>query len=244
MTNWETLKGQGCLGFTRSQECHQGSVSLYTVKAITAADVQETVRFAAKHNIRLVIKTSGHCYLGRSSAAHSINIWLYDMNKINVVDSFVPDGAPAGTAGTPAAVMEGGVLLGDLYKAVHEHGRVAVGGAYRTVSAVGGYCQGGGHSPISRYFGMCVDNILQYTVVTADGEIKVANVYQNQDLFWALRGGGGGTFGVVVEGVVRTHPAFDSIQQALITVTSNDEASIRPAVSRFYAEQSRLDEGR
>ncbi|KAG0249389.1 hypothetical protein DFQ27_000146, partial [Actinomortierella ambigua] len=239
-TNWETFKGQGCLGFDRSLPCLQGAVSLYTVEALSAADVQATVRFAAKHKIRLVVKNTGHCYLGRSSAANSINLWVHHMNKIDVVDSYIAEGAPAGTAGIPAVIMEGGVLLGDMYKAVHDHGRVAVGGAYRSVSAVGGYCQGGGHSPISRYFGLCVDNVLQYKVVTADGELRVANAYQNQDLFWALRGGGGGTFGVVVEGVVRTHPEFQSIQRVLVIITATDEAVMQQVVSSFYAENGRL----
>ncbi|KAG0244736.1 hypothetical protein BGW41_006294 [Actinomortierella wolfii] len=242
VTNWETLNGQGCLGFNRSQPCLQGSVPLYSVKALTTADVQASVRFAAKHNIRLAIKNTGHCFLGRSTAADSLNIWIHPMNKISVVDSFVPEGAPDGTPGTHAAVMEGGVLLKDLYQAVHEHGRVAVGGAFGSVSSIGGYCQGGGHSPISRYHGLCVDNVLQYKVVTADGELRVANAYQNQDLFWALRGGGGGTFGVVVEGVIRTHPGYQNLNHASIIVRSTTEATMGKIVRRMYADNIRFSE--
>lgn len=59
--------------------------------------------------------------------------------------------------------------------------------------------QGGGHSVLSPVFGLGVDRVLQFRLITPDGEIRIANECQNADLFWALRGGGGGTFGVVLE---------------------------------------------
>lgn len=62
----------------------------------------------------------------------------------------------------------------------------------------GGYIQGGGHSPLSTIHGMGADNVLQFTVVTADGKFITADAVTNADLFWALRGGGGSTWGVAV----------------------------------------------
>jgi FAD/FMN-containing dehydrogenase len=67
------------------------------------------------------------------------------------------------------------------------------------VGVAGGWVQGGGHSPFSPLYGLAVDNVLEFKVVTADGNLIVVNDVVNQDLFWALRGGGGGTWGVVVE---------------------------------------------
>src|ERR1700761_569730 len=66
--------------------------------------------------------------------------------------------------------------------------------------------QTGGHSPISDFYGLGSDQFLEFKVVTADGNLKVANKVSNPDLFWALRGGGGSTFGVVVEATVKAYP--------------------------------------
>lgn len=90
-----------------------------------------------------------------------------------------------------------------------------VGGAANSVGAAGGWIQGGGHSPLGALYGMGVDSecryvwahyfylphsilidVLQFNVVKPDGKIVAANACQNEDLFWALRGGGGGTWGV------------------------------------------------
>jgi FAD/FMN-containing dehydrogenase len=75
-----------------------------------------------------------------------------------------------------------------------------------TVKLAGGFAQGGGHAPFSSKYGLAADNILEYKVVTADGRLVVANSQTNTDLFLALRGGGGGTFGVVVEATMNAWP--------------------------------------
>ncbi|KAF9369063.1 hypothetical protein CPC16_004824, partial [Podila verticillata] len=219
-TNWETYQGEGCLGTSSflSPPCRQGAVPLFTVNASTATDIQETVRFAAKHNIRLVIKNTGHDMLGRSTAPNSLSLWVHHRKKLEVVDAFVPKGAPQDTKGEPAVLVESGVQFEELNTVLHEHNRIVVGGSSSTVGAAGGYCTGGGNGVLSKLHGLCVDNVLQYTIVTADGELRVANAYQNQDLFWALRGGGPGTFGVVVEAVMRTHPALKNIIKAQVTI--------------------------
>ncbi|KAF9289214.1 hypothetical protein BGZ68_009813 [Mortierella alpina] len=237
-TNWEMVGDKGCLGFNRTSQCHQGAVPLYSVKAMNFEHVQNTVRFAAKNNIRLVVKNTGHDYLGRSTAASSINLWVYYMKDMTFTDNFVPEGAPAGSNGNGAVVLGSGVLWIDVYKAAEERKLVVVGGAEATVGTSGGYCQAGGHSPISPHYGLCVDNVLQYKVVTADGELKVANSYQNTDLFWALRGGGGGTFGVVVEAVYKTHPAFKNMNFAAYQLYYNNDTQTLPKIlNAFYSRQ-------
>ncbi|KAG8736932.1 hypothetical protein FRC10_008705 [Ceratobasidium sp. 414] len=99
----------------------------------------------------------------------------------------------------------------DVYKAADDHNVIIVGGAANSVGAAGGWLQGGGHSPLGSMHGMGVDNVLQFTVVKANGKIVKANACQNTDLFWALRGGGGGTYGVALDVTYKTHPALDSI---------------------------------
>ncbi|KAF9201306.1 hypothetical protein BGZ59_002794 [Podila verticillata] len=239
-TNWETYQGEGCLGTSNflSPPCRQGAVPLFTVNASTATDIQETVRFAAKHNLRLVIKNTGHDMLGRSTAPNSLSLWVHHRKKMEVVDAFVPKGAPQDTKGEPAVLVESGVQFEELNTVLHEHNRIVVGGSSSTVGAAGGYCTGGGNGVLSKLHGLCVDNVLQYTIVTADGELRVANAYQNQDLFWALRGGGPGTFGVVVEAVMRTHPALKNIIKAQVTIVSLFGTAMDKIMREFLAHHN------
>ncbi|KAF9109612.1 hypothetical protein BGX27_007413 [Mortierella sp. AM989] len=243
-TNWEIVGDKGCLGFNQTTPCHQGAVPLYTVNATSIEDVQNAVRFAAKNNIRLVVKNTGHDYLGRSIGASSLNLWVFYMKNFSFTDDFVPEGAPNETNGTSAIVLDSGVIWKEVYKAADDHNVIVVGGAEGTVGTSGGYCQGGGHSPLSPRHGLCVDNVLQYKVVTADGELKVANSYQNKDIFWALRGGGGATFGVVVEATYKTHPALKNINYVSYQLFFNGTDTAHKLINNFLSHQaSWSDEG-
>ncbi|CAG8760219.1 9747_t:CDS:2, partial [Acaulospora colombiana] len=106
----------------------------------------------------------------------------------------------------------------DVYKAADEHSVVVVGGGSYSVGAAGGWILGGGHSSLSPQYGLGVDNVVQFEVVTPDGELRTVNAYKNKDLFWALRGGGPG-FGVVTKVTYRTHPAITSIARLSLNVT-------------------------
>jgi FAD/FMN-containing dehydrogenase len=74
------------------------------------------------------------------------------------------------------------------------------------VTVAGGFGQTASHGPFSSKYGLPADHFLEFNVVTADGNLRIANDAVNQDLFWALRGGGGGTFGIVVEATVHAFP--------------------------------------
>ncbi len=90
---------------------------------------------------------------------------------------------------------------------------------------MGGYIQGGGHSPLSSIYGIAADHALSMEVVLASGEFVTASATQNSDLFWALRGGGGSTFGIVTSVIVKAHPDFP------VTVTSFDFGGVNPTTS-------------
>ncbi|KKZ57994.1 hypothetical protein EMCG_05546 [[Emmonsia] crescens] len=183
-TNWETWPAhkESCdIDTPRGVACDQGRISLYSVLVESPSQIQETVRFARKHNLRLAIKASG----------------------ITFADNFMPKGCKKGGKGT-AVTLGAGVVLSNLYKALFEKGVIAVVGLAHTVAAPGGYIQGGGHSPLSPWKGMASDNALEFEVITPKGDLITVNEYQNTDLFWALRGGGGGTFGVIASVTVRT----------------------------------------
>ncbi|KAG8839697.1 hypothetical protein FRC18_008417 [Serendipita sp. 400] len=112
-----------------------------------------------------------------------------------------------------------GTVFGQAYEFAEAHDITFVGGTDRTVAPAGGWVQGGGHSLLSNTLGLGVDRVLQYRVVVpSTGEYLTANACQNTDLFYALRGGGGGTFGVVMEASFRVEQQM-RMSAAKITFT-------------------------
>ena len=199
--NWEN---SSCSILVNSSTCNQGSVPVLAVDAMSAKHVQVAVRFAAMNNLRLVIKSTGHDYLGRSTAAGSLLVWLHQMKNMTLIEQY----SSCGLANVSNAIrIEAGVQWGEVYRWLNQFSLVTIGAASGTVSAIGGYLQGGGHSPLSRWKGMAADQVLEYDVVTADGQRQTVNACQNSDLFWALSGGGGGTYAIVLSAVLRTFPS-------------------------------------
>ncbi|KAJ7601175.1 hypothetical protein C8J56DRAFT_27936 [Mycena floridula] len=188
--------------------CEQGRVSPIGVDARSVQDIQATVKFAAKHNLRLVVKSTGHDYLGRSAAKGSLLLWTHNMKTITYNEAFVPKGAPASEK-YYGITLGAGVQWHEAYDAIQTHGRFLVGGlaAGSSIGAAGGWIQGGGHSAFSPQHGLGVDNAIQFNVVTASGQNLIVNSHTNSDLFWALRGGGGGTFAVSASVTYKSHPS-------------------------------------
>lgn len=102
--------------------------------------------------------------------------------------------------------MGAGVLAIEAYQAAADIGYRVVGGSCPTVGLAGGYTQGGGHGPLNGAYGLSADNTLEWEVITAEGEHLIATPTQNADLYWALSGGGGGTYAVVISLKVKAHP--------------------------------------
>src|ERR1700688_1807930 len=179
--------------------------SAYAVAAESAGDVAAAVDFARQSNLRLVVKGGGHSYQGTSNAADSLLIWTRHMNAITTHDAFVGAGCEGRAGPQPAVSIEPGAIWGQAYDAVTtKGGRYVQGGGCLTVG-VAGIILGGGFGSWSKAFGLAGAHLLEAEVVTADGEIRIANACSNLDLFWALKGGGGG-FGVVTRVTLRTHP--------------------------------------
>jgi len=110
-----------------------------------------------------------------------------------------------GTNHSDILTVAAGVQWGEAYSALVPHGRIVPGGADPDVGASGGQPQGGGHSPLANTFGLTPDSILQFEVVTLDGVRRTVNRCSNSDLFWALRGGGGGTYAIVTSTTYQTY---------------------------------------
>ncbi|KAF5335049.1 hypothetical protein D9758_016321 [Tetrapyrgos nigripes] len=194
------------LNTTLGFPCEQGNIPTIGVDARTVEDIQAAVKFAADRDLRLVVHNTGHDYLGRSAARGAFMLWTHNMKNITASPSFIPEGAPENET-YYALTLQAGVQWHEAYDAAHANGRLIVGGLIPggTVGAAGGWMQGGGHSAFSPQHGLGVDNVVQFTIVTASGEHLKANSYLNSDLFWAVRGGGGGTYGVVTSVTYRTH---------------------------------------
>ncbi|KAH6854783.1 hypothetical protein B0I37DRAFT_336880 [Chaetomium sp. MPI-CAGE-AT-0009] len=191
---------QSCDPFTpQSTPCKLGNYVSYSVKASGAADIQAAVNFARTNNIRLVVRNTGHDYFGRSTGAGALAIWTHHLDSID----FIPwsDAYFSGTAMKIGA----GVVGWQAAQAADAAGVVAVTGECPTVG-LAGFTMGAGHSSLSSSFGLGADQVLSYEVVTANGRLVTASPTENSDLFWALSGGGPGTFGVVVSMTVKTHP--------------------------------------
>ncbi|KAF6831781.1 FAD binding domain-containing protein (isoamyl alcohol oxidase) [Colletotrichum plurivorum] len=192
---------QSCDPFTdRTTPCLIGNYVNYVVEVTSAQDVVETVNFARENNIRFLVRNTGHDHLGRSTGAGALAAWTHKLKDISVTEW--SDDLWTG----PAMKMGAGVLGYEITEAGKSADLVVVGGECPTVGPAGGYIQGGGHSALTTNFGMAADQTLEFEVVTADGKIVTASRTENADLFWALSGGGPGTFGVVTSVTVRAYP--------------------------------------
>jgi FAD/FMN-containing dehydrogenase len=213
--------------------------SVYAVAAASTADVVAAVNFARTHRLRLVIKGGGHSYQGTSCSADSLLIWTRAMNSVVLQDAFVPAGAPA-AATQPAVSVAAGAMWIDAYDAVTTRGGRYVQGGGCTTVGVAGLVQGGGFGSFSKNYGTGAANLLEAEVVTADGAVRVANRFQHSELFWALQGGGGSSFGVVTRLTLRTHPLPEFFGGVIASVSAKSDAAFRTLIAKvmeFYARE-------
>lgn len=216
-----------------SHGCSRGGFPMYVVNATEPKHVQLAVNFARNTGVRLVIKNTGHDFLGKSGGKDALSIWTHWMKDIEYIEEYNDE--KLGYSG-PAFKAGSGVQAFELYKAAHDKGRVVVGGEGETVGIMGGYIQGGGHSPLTGLYGTGADNVLSMEVVTADGEFVVANSTSNTDLFWALRGGGGSTFGVATSVTVKAHPDVEVTASRFSISSANTGNETFWAAIRAYVD--------
>jgi FAD/FMN-containing dehydrogenase len=213
--------------------------SVYAVAARNVHDIAEAVNFARQNDLRLVVKGGGHSYQGTSNAPDSLLIWTWHMNDIAMHPAFVPQGCAHALPPQPAVTLGAGTIWMQAYDAVTTRGGKYVQGGGCATVGVAGLIQSGGFGSYSKHYGLAAGGLLEAEVVTADGRIRVANACTNPDLFWALKGGGGSSFGVVSKVTVRVHdlPEFFGVANFTIRAASDDayRRLIREFVS-FYRE--------
>lgn len=228
-------------GATQSQgwlKAWNTSVSTYAVEAESTADVVAAVNFAREHHLKLVIKGTGHDYLGRSNAPNSLLIWTHQMRDTEINNSFIPNSCPSSEKPISVITVGAGTRWIEAYtKTTTENHRYVQGGGCATVGAAGGFTQGGGFGSYSKKFGTGAAGIIEAEIVLANGNVVIANKCQHQDLFWAIKGGGASTFGVVTKLTLLTHElpnTFGNVKGSIVAKTDDAYKQLLDEFVRFY----------
>ncbi|KAL4994334.1 hypothetical protein BDV10DRAFT_189141 [Aspergillus recurvatus] len=174
-----------CSPFSGSgSTCRLGNLASYAIDIADADAAVAGIRFAQQRNIRLIIKNTGHDYLGRSAGAGSLALANYT---------------------GPAVKVGAGVQVAELFRAAQRRGLRVVGGSCPTVGVAGGWLSGGGHGALSSAYGLGADQALEYEVVTATGQHLIASPRSHASLYWALSGGGPGNYAVILSVTIKAH---------------------------------------
>lgn len=155
------------------------------------------------------------------------------MHDIEMHDAFVPQGCEQVLKPQEAVTVGAGTIGMQAYQAVTTKGGKYVQGGGCTTVCLGGLVQSGGFSSFSRHYGTAAASLLEAEVVTADGQIRIANACSNPDLFWALKGGGGGTFGVVSKMTLKLHDLPEFFGTAAFNVKAKSDEAYRRLVRKF-----------
>jgi len=182
-------------GYNEARQIWNASVSKHPrviARCSGVADVIAAVHFGRANNLVTAIRGGGHNVGGRALCDDGLVIDLSRMRSVFVDDK------------TRTVRVQGGATLGDIDRETHVFG-LAVPCGIVPKTGIGGLTLGGGVGWLIRKYGMSIDNLLSSQVVTADGKVLTASASENDDLFWALRGGGG-NFGVVTSFEFQAHP--------------------------------------
>ncbi|CRK20450.1 hypothetical protein BN1708_012861 [Verticillium longisporum] len=223
--------GETCDPFTnRTEPCTIGNYNSYTVDASDAKDIAAALTFSKKHKIRFVIRNTGHDFYGRSIGYGGLAARVSNLKDREVIQW--SDKHYKG----PALKMGAGTMGFEAQSYLETKGLVMVAGYCSSVGPAGGYVQGGGHSPLSSVYGLAADQTLEFEVITAGGQLVKASRDTNADLFWALNGGGAGTWGVVVSMTARVYPMLTMGAASMFI----DPSSLAPdvfwaMVDKFYS---------
>lgn len=211
--------------------------SAYAVAAENTDDVVAAINFARQHRLRLVVKGGGHSYQGTSDAPDSLLVWTRHMNQVSLHDAFVPQGCAGHVAPQAAVSLQAGAMWVDAYHAVTTQGGRYVQGGGCTTVGVAGLVQSGGFGSFSKRWGTAASNLLEAEVVTADGQVRIANARTNPELFWGLKGGGGGSLGVVTRLTLRTFELPEFLGGVNVTIKADSDAAYRALIAEamgFY----------
>ena len=211
-----------------SNPCFQGNVPLYGVQIYSINDIITTINFARQRNIRIIVKTTGHDWLGRSTAPDALLIWMHTYKGISI------------NSAIPSVTINSGEMWENVYNTLSPTYTI-VGGSAGSVGASGGYVLGGGHGFASPAYGLAVDNVLSFTVVLANGTATTISEFLFPDLFWGLRGGGSG-LAIITSTTYKIYPSPPTVT-GLYTVyyLMNGLSSLEKFLTLYLPIVSALD---
>ncbi|KAL5116713.1 hypothetical protein ACEQ8H_005325 [Pleosporales sp. CAS-2024a] len=209
-----------CSAFTPANDtCTLGARAVYSIDVRQASHVQAGLQFARQKNIRIVVKSTGIDYMGKSTGLGSLSLWTWNLKTIDILANYTSPSYKG-----PAIKLGPGVIAGEAYAVAAKAGLRFVGPECGLTGIAGGYAQGGGHSQLSSAYGLAADQVLQWEVVTPNGEHLIATPEKNTDLYYALSGGGGGTYGVVLSMTAKAYPEGPVAGGLLVFPNSNGTA--------------------
>ncbi|KAJ5014704.1 FAD-linked oxidoreductase ZEB1 [Colletotrichum sp. SAR 10_99] len=201
---WKYFTNTTCLPTQDpTQTCTLGYYGVYVVTATKKGHIKAGVDFARENNLRLIIRNTGHDFIGRSVGWGSLIVNTHSFQDITFSDTWAGPGNYTGGTVTVGAGVQGRALL----RAANAQNPpvLVVTGECPTVGVAGGLVQGGGHGPLTPLHGMAADNALEFEAITAYGEYVIANADENPDLFFGLKGGGPSSYAVVTSVTFRTY---------------------------------------
>lgn len=191
------------------------------VRCADAADVSPAIAFARENRLDISVRGGGHHIAGHSICDDGLMIDFSGMKKVQV------------DAAARRAYVQPGATLADFDRAVQAHGLATPVGINST-TGIAGLTLGGGFGWLTREYGMTVDNLVAADLVLADGKMVRASGKDNQDLFWAIRGGGG-NFGVVTQFEFNLHPVGPNVFAGLIVFPFKQAKQVLTQYSKFVA---------
>jgi FAD/FMN-containing dehydrogenase len=197
----QAMRGQvierGAAGFAAASHVYNERFDSVVPRAVArpldSSDVSGAIKWCVANGVPVRARSGGHSYAGYSTLSNGVVLDLRNIYKVNV-------NRRAGTADIGA-----GAALIDVYSALAAHGATIPAGSCPSVG-IGGHALGGGMGLAGRAFGLACDHIVGARIVTADGRVRDVDQRSDPDLLWALRGGGGGNFGIVTRLTMRLEP--------------------------------------
>lgn len=217
---FQYLESYACHPFTSPAiSCAAEEHGLFALNVTSATVAAAGMVFARTHNLRVVIKNTGHEYTGKSASNRdTLTLWTHHLDSVTATPEYRSD-----YYNGSALKLGAGILAADAMKAARGLGVRIVGGFCPSVGVAGGYIQGGGHGPLTSAYGMAADQVLEWEVVTSDGRLVSASPVHNQDLYWALAGGGGAVFGLVISVTIRVFTDDEPVGGASLVLLRADQ---------------------
>ncbi len=201
-------------------------ISGYILEAQTAKDIATTLKFARNHKLKLASNDS--------LTTDGLVIDTKKLRSITIEPAFTPKGCLMSEYRLPAVTIGAGASWLDAFNevATKQH-RYIQGAGFSSTGTIDHFTQSGGLSGFTKKFGTSAANVLQVEVVTANGDVVIANNCENTDLFWAIRGGGARTFGIVTSMTFATYPLPTSAGVFKATVTAKTDAAYHILLEQY-----------